>query len=165
MSNFYTAHGAAMTSSRDDWETPQNLFDTLHAHYKFTIDAAATEANAKLERYWTEKDNALTKSWAGERVFCNPPYGRQIAAWIRKAYNETTSPPPDGAQLVVLLIPARTDTAYFHDYLYTNPNATLCFLRGRLKYTLNGRPQQAAPFPSMLATLTPPTKAKGGNKT
>lgn len=90
---------------------------------------------------------ASRRTGGGERVFCNPPYGRAIGRWVEKAAKESRKP----GTLVVLLIPARTDTAYFHDHLYGE--AELRFVRGRLKFCKDGVPQDSAPFPSMVAVL------------
>ena len=88
MSNFFEAGKAAMTSNRQDWETPQALFDELNSQYHFTIDVAATDENAKCDRYYTIEDDALAKSWAGETVWCNPPYDRASRKWIAKMAEE-----------------------------------------------------------------------------
>jgi site-specific DNA-methyltransferase (adenine-specific) len=72
----------------DEWETPDALFGALHAEFSFTIDVCASPTNAKLPRYWTRADDALLRDWTGERCWMNPPYGRQIGRWIRKAYQE-----------------------------------------------------------------------------
>lgn len=126
MSNFFIAGAAAMTSEKDDWETPQALFDKLDRQYHFTLDPCSTDENAKCAKHYTERENGLLQDWTGEVVFCNPPYGRNIAAWVRKCAEESKH------ATVVMLIPARTDTAYFHDYIYHN--ARVEFLRGRLKF-------------------------------
>ena len=89
------------------------------------------------------------ESCGGGAVFCNPPYGREIGKWVRKAYEESRS-----GTTVVLLIPARTDTAYFHDYIYGK--AEIRFLRGRLHFTdEEGNAYAPAPFPSMLVIYNP----------
>ena len=131
MSNFYTAGGAAMTSDRDDWETPQALFEELDAVHRFTLDPCSTHANAKCAKHYTAEDDGLAQTWEGERVFCNPPYGRGIGEWVRKCWEESAHAD------VVLLIPARTDTAYFHDYILGKADIT--FLRGRLRFERGGR--------------------------
>jgi site-specific DNA-methyltransferase (adenine-specific) len=143
MSNFFVAGSAAMTSSRDDWETPRAMFDALNARYGFTLDPASTDENAKCARHYTAADDGLAQDWAGEVVWLNPPYGRNIAAWMRKASAEAAR----GAQIVAL-VPARTDTAWFHDYV--KPYARVEFLRGRVKFERGGVAGTAAPFPSML---------------
>ena len=142
MSNFFTTDGAAFVSNRDDWETQQALFDELDAVYHFTLDPCSTHANAKCAKHYTAEEDGLSRSWAGEVVFCNPPYGRNLKAWVRKCYEES-----EHAQ-IVLLIPARTDTAYFHDYIYHK--AAVRFIRGRLKFERGGVALNASPFPSML---------------
>lgn len=130
------------TSERDDWETPRGFFDALDAEFGFTLDPCSSDANAKCARHWTRADDGLSKDWSGERVFMNPPYGREIGRWVEKA---ATS----GAEVVVGLLPARTDTAWFHDWVYGR--AELRFLRGRLKFAQGGVQGQSAPFPSLLA--------------
>ena len=132
------------TSDKDDWETPKVLFDNLNARYHFTLDAASSDANAKCEHHFTQEDDGLSQSWNGERVFCNPPYGRQIKAWVEKASREA-----DNGTLIVMLLPARTDTSWFHEYIYHK--AHINFLRGRLKFEVDGVPRDSAPFPSMIA--------------
>ena len=144
MSNFFEAGKAAMTSERDDWETPQALFDKLDAVYHFTLDPCSTHENAKCAKHYTIEEDGLSRSWKGETVFCNPPYGRNIAAWVRKCAEESSHAE------VVMLIPSRTDTAYFHDHIYKKPGVHVEFIRGRLKFERGGVALQSAPFPSML---------------
>lgn len=129
-SNFYVAGAAAMTSKQDDWETPQELFDRLDSAYHFTLDPCSTHENAKCSKHYTAAEDGLAQSWAGEVVFCNPPYGRQVGKWAKKCFDESAH------ATIVLLIPARTDTAYFHDYIYGK--ARIEFLRGRLKFERGG---------------------------
>lgn len=145
MSNFYTFDGAAFQSNRHNWETPRKFFDELNSKYHFTLDPCASNTNYKTGRYFTCEDNGLIQSWSGECVFCNPPYGRQIGKWVEKCHDEGLQ-----GTRICLLIPARTDTAYFHDFIYNKPNTRIEFIRGRLKYELNGVPGGASPFPSML---------------
>ena len=129
------------------WCTPQNFFDRLNEEFHFVLDAAATDKTAKCKKYFTPADDGLAQNWkCGGAVFCNPPYGRQIGKWVAKAYHESVA---GGGQTIVLLIPARTDTKYFHNYIYGK--ADIRFLSGRLKFTdENGVAGDAAPFPSML---------------
>lgn len=122
------------------WATPQKLFDDLDAKHHFTLDPCATAENAKCRKYYTEQDNGLSKNWGGETVFCNPPYGREIREWVKKAYEESKKP----GTKVVMLLPSRTDAGWFHDYCL---QGKIEFLRGRLKY---GDAKENAPFPSML---------------
>lgn len=129
------------SSTTDQWATPQKFFDELNKEFNFDLDPCATKENAKCRKYFTEQENGLLQDWNGHRVFCNPPYGRAIAEWVRKCYYESRKPDT----LVVMLIPARTDTSYFHDYIYHK--AEIRFVRGRLHF--NESPQ-GAPFPSMV---------------
>ena len=129
---------ALLSSKTSEWSTPQDFFDRLDWKYHFTLDAAATAEKAKCERFFTAEDDGLTKNWGGQIVFCNPPYGREIGRWVRKGYEEAK------AAVVVMLLPARTDTHWFHNYCV---KGNITFLRGRLKF---GGAKNAAPFPSML---------------
>lgn len=146
-SNFFVAGAAAMTSNNSEWETPQELFDKLDAIHHFTLDPCSTHDNAKCERHFTIEEDGLAQTWEGETVFCNPPYGRNIGDWVRKCSEESRH------AKVVMLIPARTDTRYFHDYIYKKPGVSIEFLRGRLKYELGGAALQSSPFPSMIVTF------------
>ena len=135
------------TSDKNYWETPQDFFDELHEKYEFTLDAAATDENAKLPNYYTVEDDALKQKWEG-RVFVNPPYGREIKHWVEKAYKESLEP---YNECVVMLIPSRTDTIYWHEYIFGKAK-DIDFLKGRLKFEIDGEPRDAAPFPSALIT-------------
>lgn len=145
MSDFWTDTHAS--SKKQDWETPQHLFDRLNNVHNFTLDAAATPNNAKVSNYYTEEDNALDKDWQG-RVFVNPPYGREIKQWVKKAHDESLK---KHNECVVMIIPARTDTSYWHDYIFHKAN--IDFLRGRLKFEVDGKPKAPAPFPSAVITF------------
>ncbi len=137
---------AVMFSSKTDlWETPQQFYDELDREFNFTLDPCATPKNAKCQKYYTATENGLKQNWQGETVFCNPPYGREIKHWVEKCYKESLKP----NTTVVMLIPARTDTAYFHDYIYGK--AELRFIRGRLKFSNS---KNSAPFPSMVVVFT-----------
>lgn len=127
-----------------DWPTPRALFADLDAEFGFTLDVCASPDNACLARFWTERDEALLRSWEGERVWCNPPYGRQIARWMEKAWNEAPA-----AALIVALIPSRTCSAWWHEYAMTADE--IRFLRGRLRFE---GAKASAPFPSCLAIWT-----------
>ena len=130
-----------MFSSKTDlWATPQEFFDELDSEFSFTLDPCATPENAKCQKYYTEKENGLNQDWAGETVFCNPPYGRAIKDWVKKCYEESRK----SHTTVVMLIPARTDTAYFHDYIYHKAREVR-FIRGRLKFgnATNSAPSRA----------------------
>lgn len=131
--SFFGKGSPALTSDRTDWETPRDLFERLNNFWRFDLDAAASDANHLCPDYFTKETNGLAQSWKGRRVWLNPPYGKDIAAWVRKAYEETR----DGQTLVIMLVPARTDTRWFHDYIREHA-AEVKFIRGRLKYTLGG---------------------------
>lgn len=124
----------------DEWETPQNLFNDLHNEFNFTLDAAASDELHKCPKYYTIADDGLAQSWEHERVFVNPPYSK-IATWVKKCYMEHKK----HGGLIVLLIPARTDTRYFHDYIYHK--AEIRFIKGRLRFS---NASENAPFPSMI---------------
>lgn len=133
------------TSEKDFWETPQELFDELNKEFNFTLDPCSSHQNAKCKKHYTISDDGLSKSWKNEIVFVNPPYGRQIHKWVKKCYVEYTY----GAT-VVLLIPARTDTSYWHNWIF-NRATEIRYLRGRVKFALDGKPMKAgAPFPSAI---------------
>lgn len=123
-----------------EWATPQDLYDHLDALYHFDLDVAATSDNAKCKQFYTVADDGLRQDWGGHRVWCNPPYGRQLSRWVRKAYEESRKP----GTIVVMLLPARTHTAWFHDYAR---KGDVIFLRGRLRF---GNSIYQAPFPSMV---------------
>lgn len=130
------------SSSTDEWATPQWLYDSLNEEFGFTLDPCTLPSNAKCERYFTPQDNGLLQDWGGETVFCNPPYGKAIANWVRKCSEESKKPNTS----IVMLIPARTDTRYFHDYIYRKAKE-IRFIKGRLKF---GGAKTNAPFPSMI---------------
>ena len=135
---------ALFSSLRDNWETPKWLFDKCDSIWHFTLDAASNDQNALCDKHYTELDDGLSKDWGGQRVWCNPPYGRSISKWVQKAYEESRKP----NTIVIMLLPARTDTAYFHDYVVKADEISL--IRGRIKFTINGEQGNSAPFPSML---------------
>lgn len=130
------------TSRTDEWATPSKLFAELDAEFHFDLDPCATPENHKCPEYFTKEENGLLQNWGGRRVFCNPPYGKAMPAWVRKCSEEAKKP----GTLVVMLIPARTDTSYFHDYIYKKARE-IRFLRGRLHFN---DAKNAAPFPSMI---------------
>ena len=124
------------SSKTNEWTTPINFYNELNKEFNFTLDPCCTKDNAKCKKFYTKNDDGLSKDWSKEIVFMNPPYGREIKHWIKKAHDESLK----GA-LVVCLIPARTDTAYWHDYCM---KGTIRFIRGRLKFS----EKNSAPFPS-----------------
>lgn len=135
------------SSKTDKWATPQTFFDELNREFDFNLDPCADATNHKCEKYFTEEENGLLQDWGGCRVFCNPPYGSSIKDWVAKCYHEGHKE----ETLVVLLIPARTDTTYFHDYI--EHRAEIRFVRGRLKF---GDSKTGAPFPSMVVIFRGP---------
>lgn len=132
-----------MSSNSDDWATPIKFYEELNNEFNFTLDPCASDINHKCNKYYTKNDNGLIKDWTGERVFCNPPYGKEISKWVEKAYQENQK-----GVFVVMLIPARTDTKYFHKYIYNQHE--IRFIKGRLKFN-DGK--QSAPFPSMVVIM------------
>lgn len=128
------------SSKSDEWSTPQDFYDKLNNEFHFTLDPCATNENHKSEKYYTLSDDGLNQDWRGETVFVNPPYSK-IKDWVKKCYEEGLK----ANTMVVMLIPARTDTKYFHEYIYHQ--AEIRFIKGRLKF---GGCKNAAPFPSMI---------------
>lgn len=132
-----------MSSLTDEWPTPQALFDELDREFYFTLDPCATAENAKCKRFYTrERDGLQEAPWEG-RVFMNPPYGREIGLWVEKAYESAC----EGA-VVVCLLPARTDTLWWHRYVMWADEIRL--VRGRIKFGTSGNP---APFPSAVVVM------------
>lgn len=127
------------SSKSENWETPQRLFDDLNREFRFTLDVCATAQNAKCAMYYSPAQNGLSQPWNGV-VWCNPPYGRKVGMWVKKAFASASE-----GSTVVMLLPARTDTKWFHEYIYHR--AEVRFLRGRLKF---GGAKNSAPFPSMV---------------
>lgn len=131
-----------MSSLTDEWGTPQDLFDELNKEFNFEVDVCANAGNHKVANYFDEEKNGLDQDWVGS-VWMNPPYGRTIKEWMRKAYESSLA----GAT-VVCLVPSRTDTAWWWDYAM---KGEIRFIRGRLKFVDNtGKPGLAAPFPSAI---------------
>lgn len=124
------------TSTTDLWETPQDFFDVLHSEFNFETDVCALPENAKCETFFSPDDDGLSQNWGGI-CWMNPPYGRDIGKWVKKAYESSL----EGAT-VVCLLPARTDTAWWHDYCM---RGEIRLVRGRLKF---GGSKWNAPFPN-----------------
>lgn len=127
------------SSKTDLWSTPNDLFNELNQEFNFTLDVCATPENAKVPKFFTREIDGLAQSWDGQRCWMNPPYGREISKWVKKASE---------SEFVVALLPARTDTRWFHDYIYKKRETR--FFKGRLKF---GGAQNSAPFPSMLVVF------------
>lgn len=138
-------HAALRTSDCVEWATPQDLFDRLNHVYEFQLDACATAKNAKCQQFFTKKDDGLTQDWhPSRRIWVNPPYGRTIGLWMRKAWEESSK-----GCLVACLVPARTDTKWWHNWV--NGKAQVTFIEGRLKFVNTKQNRKGtAPFPSAL---------------
>ena len=125
----------------DLWATPQSLFDELDAEFHFSLDVCAIPENAKCDHFFTPIVDGLKQKGGGQgTIWCNPPYGRELNKWVKKAYETAQQ-----GETVVMLLPARTDTKWFHEYIYNK--AEIRFIKGRLKF---GGSKNAAPFPSMI---------------
>ncbi len=131
-----------LTSNRHDYGTPQALFDELDMEFIFTLDPCASPGNAKCKKFYTYHENGLAQDWSGETVFMNPPFGREIRLWMAKAYRESLN----GA-VVVCLVPARTDTYWWHEYAM---KGEIRYIRGRI--TFEGM-KHNAPFPSAIVVF------------
>ena len=139
------------SSETDLWATPQDTFDALNAEFgPFDVDVCAVAGNAKCARFYTPETDGLAQDWAPSRCWMNPPYGRTIARWMCKAWEESMR----GAT-VVCLVPARTDTAWWHDYAM---KGQIRFLRGRLKF---GNAKHSAPFPSAVVVFPANAEVSG----
>lgn len=138
-----------MTSATDEWATPVDLFSELDAEFSFTWDVCADDWNHKTPEYWDKSDDGLAQDWTGV-CWMNPPYGREIKSWMKKAYESS-----GGGATVVCLVPARTDTAWWHDYAI---KGEVRFLRGRIKFVTRNGPKDAAPFPSAIVIFRPSKK-------
>lgn len=130
------------SSKTDLWSTPQNFFDVYDEAYKFELDVCASPENAKCKRYFTKEDDGLRQKWSGV-CWMNPPYGREIGKWVQKAYESSV----ENGATVVCLLPARTDTRWWHEYC---AKGKVTFIRGRLKF---GGSNNSAPFPSAIVVF------------
>jgi phage N-6-adenine-methyltransferase len=136
------------SSATGEWETPLDLFNFLDRKFHFTLDPCAMPANAKCSRYFTPREDGLAQTWEGNTVFVNPPYGREIARWVEKAYNEAKY----HQALVVMLLPSRTDTkSWWHKHVMLA--SSIWLIEGRIKFgPLFDVP---APFPSCVVVFDP----------
>lgn len=137
------------SSKTSDWETPQDFFDLLNSEFHFELDVCAKPENAKCPRYFTPEEDGLKQKWTGV-CWMNPPYGREIGRWVKKAYDSA-----HGGATVVCLLPARTDTSWWHDYCMKADE--IRFIRGRLKF---GGAKHPAPFPSAVVIFRPKREEK-----
>lgn len=135
------------SSASPTWDTPIDFFNKINNEFNFTLDPACMENSAKCTKYYTPETDGLSASWAGEIVWLNPPYGRVISDWIEKAYIEAQQPDT----IVAMLLPARTDTKWFHEYCI---QGEVRLIKGRLKFTnVDNETSTTAPFPSMLVVF------------
>lgn len=128
-----------MSSNTDLWATPQTFFGQLNSEFNFELDVCALPINAKCQNYFTKEQDGLKQNWSGV-CWMNPPYGRTIGHWIKKAFESSKQ-----GSTIVALPPARTDTKWFHEFIYNK--AEIRFIKGRLKF---GDSKNSAPFPSMI---------------
>jgi phage N-6-adenine-methyltransferase len=135
------------SSQTEEWETPQWLFDCLNHEFRFTLDPCATDANAKCAKHYTRLDDGLKQPWADEVVFMNPPYGVEIPRWMKRAHDASVHE----RATIVCLVPARTDTRWWHKYAMRHE---VRFLAGRLRF---GSSKTSAPFPSAIVVMRPQT--------
>ncbi len=131
------------SSATDLWETPQDLFDVLNKEFHLDWDVCANESNTKRYYFFDKEEDGLAQNWKGLRAWMNPPYGREIGKWVEKAST-------GGADIVVALLPARTDTRWWHDWI--QDKAEVRFIKGRLKF---GGHKNSAPFPSAIVIFRP----------
>lgn len=139
------------SSDKDYWSTPIEFFNKLNDEFNFNLDPCCFPETAKCDKYFTKHDNGLEQNWEGHNVFCNPPYGKEIGAWVKKCFKESKK----DNTLVVMLIPSRTDTTYFHKYIYKHAKE-IRFIKGRLKFGDFRNPDMKlapAPFPSMVVVF------------
>ena len=154
------------SSTSSEWQTPHAFYDKLDATFSFDLDPCATPLTAKCEKYFTPKENGLLQDWSGHRVFMNPPYGRGVDKWLKKAFEESATP----HTTVVCLIPARTDTKYWHKYCMKADE--IYFVKGRLKFVQQQVTDtaittccNAAPFPSAVVVFRgPPIEGMARNQ-
>lgn len=137
----------------EDYETPRSVFDPLNAEFEFDLDAAASATNALCPYYLTKKDDALSnrskeEGWPGERIWLNPPYGKQLKFFVAAAFWQAFA----RYKLVVLLIPSHTAEGWFHDYVWVN-GVEIRFIRGRLRFRLPDCRTTSARFGSMIVVM------------
>lgn len=132
------------------WGTPPEVFNPLHAEFGFTLDPCATPDSAKVPKFYTEVDDGLSKDWSSERVFMNPPYGKEIYGWTRKAREEAKR----GA-LVVALLPASCDLKWWHEDVIGH--AEVRYIRGRVRFLTGGPYRSSGFFASVIVIWRPPS--------
>ena len=142
-----TVHASSKT---DNWPTPQRFFDELNAKHKCDVDTCATSENSKCQVYFSPEEDGLTQDWfPGRTYWCNPPYGHPACGkWVKKGYESARA----GAK-VVMLLPARTSTKWFHNYVWKKCTE-ICYVKGRLKF---GDRKGSAFFASIVVVFSPET--------
>lgn len=131
-----------------EWATPPEIFKPLHDEFCFTVDVCASAANTKLPRFWTEQQDALSRPWSGQRCWMNPPYGREIYAWTRKARDESRA-----GSLVVGLLPASCDLSWWHEDVIAE--AEVRYIRGRVRFLTDGAYRASGFFASVICVWRP----------
>jgi phage N-6-adenine-methyltransferase len=143
-------HPALFSSKTDDHATPRDLAARYIEEFGIETDVCASAENAVVSRFYSREQNGLLQQWTGV-CWMNPPYGREISHWIEKASNAALA----GAT-VVCLLPARTDTRWWHEFVQPVLDGTRCgevrFIKGRLKF---GDATNCAPFPSVVVVFAP----------
>ena len=128
-------------ASKDTWETPDYFFNLLDEKFHFTLDPCATKENTKCKKFFTNEQDGLRQNWKGERVFVNPPFSK-IDSWVNKCYKEGIKE----NTIVVMIIPSRTDTRYWHNYIMKANEIWFC--KGRVNFLLEGmKPTHGSTFP------------------
>lgn len=150
------------SNKNNAWCTPRDFFNELNKEFNFILDPCCMPKSALCDKYYTPNEDGLKQDWSGEVVFVNPPYGREIGKWVKKSYEEGQKE----NTIIVMLIPSRTDTRYFHNYIYNK--AEIRFIKGRLKFIdldfkgdEKDRKLSPAPFPSMIVIFR--NKSEGKN--
>jgi len=146
-----TLNPSLFSSKSGEWETPQDLFGTLDKIFHFDLDVCATKNNTKCEQFFNLEDDSLKQSWEDKICWMNPPYGREIDDWVAKAFWEAR----EHSITVVALLPARTDTKWWHSFVMRAQQ--IWFIRGRVKFV---GAKSSAPFPSCIVIWTGATQTK-----
>lgn len=134
------------SSNSNEWATPDYAFDKLKKRFNFTLDPCCTKETARCKKFFTIKEDGLIQDWSKDISFVNPPYGRKIGLWVKKAYEESQK-----GGIVVMLIPARTDTKYFEKYC--TKASQIIFITGRIKFVQGNNKSKPAPFPSCVVVF------------
>lgn len=136
-----------MTST--EWETPQAFFDTLNEEFHFTLDACASDDNAKCLCYFTAHHDGLDRDWSNDTIWMNPPYDRTVGKWVAKVYREAQK----GSTVVVLIQARSADTQMWHDYVMRASEWRL--VKGRLQFLKDGKPGTGSNISSIVVVFRP----------